>query len=527
MRKLLLWLALLVAAPANAEWWEAKTDHFIVYSQSTAKDARDYADKLERFDLALRSLQGVGDDEPLSDSRRLAVFRFGDIDDIGTLARAAGVAGFYIPRASGPVAFVPAKEEIGKRSLYQDSKLDAQTVFFHEYAHHFMYRHFTAAYPSWYREAFAEVNSTIELRDDGSFELGSPPQSRANALLGGLNYSIKRLLLTSNRPNFEDVYARYTYGWLLTHYLTFGGTRTGQLQNYLKLINSGTDAATAAQRAFGDLDRLESEVMRYKSRNRYPGAVVRPGNMAAPRVAMRKLGPDEQAIMRVRMRSERGVTRKMARDVAADARAVTARYPTSLPALLALTEAEFDLERLDEAERAADAALAIDPRSVKALLYKGQVYLERGKKNPGHFATAQSWFAKASRADPGHPSPLYQYYLTYHRAGAPPPAIAVTGLERAFELAPYDADLRILVARQLLVERKGPLARQVLLPVALSPHESKRAKALNEVAELIESGKVPEALAKLDARFAQEEKDKGKEKADSERSRARLREPAG
>ena len=514
MRAFRIWLfiALLftIAAPARAEWWEAKTDHFIVYSQSSAKDARAYTERLERFDLALRSLQGIGADEEMSDSRRLTVFRFGDIDDIGRLHGSQGVAGFYMPRASGPVAFVPAKKEIGRTSLYKENPLDAETVFFHEYGHHFMFRHFTAAYPSWYVEAFAEINSTIELRDDGSFELGSPPQIRANALMGGLNYSIKRMLLSSHKPDFTDVYGRYTYGWLLMHYLTFDPSRKGQLQNYLKLINAGTDASTAARQAFGDLDALESDVSRYKSKNRYPGAVVRPGNFRKPQVAMRRLGPDEEAIMRIRVRSERGVSKKTAKDVAADARAVAARYPGSLPVLLVLVEAEHDADRLDEAERAADAALAINPNSVKALLYKGMIYLKRGKTNPAHYATARTWLAKANRADLGHPSPLFYFYETYRRAGVPAPATAVKGLEFAYELAPYDAELRVLVARQLLIDRRAALARQVLLPLALSPHESKRAKALNEVAEAIEGGKVPEALAKLDARLAEEEKDREK-----------------
>lgn len=508
MRRLLFVLALLVAGPARAEWWEAKTDHFIVYSLSSAKDARTYAEQLERFDQALGSLQGIVEEKPLSDSQRLTVFRFGDISDMEALARRQGLAGFYIPRATGPVAFVPAKDPIGKTSLYKDPELDTQTVFFHEYAHHFMYRHFTAAYPSWYREAFAEVNSTIELRDDGSFELGSPPQSRAGALLGGLNYSVKRMLLTSNRPNFEDVYARYTYGWLLTHYLTFGGTRKGQLPNYLRLINAGTDAATAARQAFGDLDQLETEVLRYKAKNRYPGAIVRPGVLPKPQVAMRRLGPDEEAIMRVRARSARGVNKKTSKDVAADARAVAARYAGSLPVQLALAEAEFDAERLDEAEPAADAALAINPRSSRALLYKGLVYLKRAKTDARHYPTARSWFGKASQADPGDASPLLGFYMTYKQAGAPPPPIAVQGLERAFELAPYDATVRVLTTRQLLVDRRGPVARQVLLAVAHSPHESKYAKELNAIAELIEANKLDEALAKLNARLDKDEKEK-------------------
>lgn len=507
MRRILVALALFTAAPAHAEWWEARTEHFIVFSQSTAKDTSAHAERLERFDQALRSLQGVGSDEALSDSLRLTVYRFGDIDAIGTLARRPGVAGFYIPRASGSVAFVPAKKLTGeKTSLYKNVQIGEETVFFHEYAHHFMYRYFSAAYPSWYREGFAELNSTINLKDDGSFELGAPPQSRANAFQGGLNYSVKRMLLTTTAPNDEDVYAHYTFGWLLTHYLTFGGGRTGQLQTYLKLINAGSNAAVAARQAFGDLDKLESDVLRYKSKNRYPGAVVRPGNGAAPKIALRRLTPDEEAIMTVRLRSDRGVDKKSAKGVAADARAVSVRYPASLPVQLALIEAEYDADRLAEAERAANDALKNDPKSVKAMLYQGMVSLKRAKTDPAHYATARIWFGRANRADLGHPGPMLQFYETYRQANVAPPAIAVAGLERAFELAPYDGDLRILMVRQLLVERQGSLARQLLLPLALSPHESKRAKAWNEVAKLIEGSKIDEALAKLNARLAEEEK---------------------
>lgn len=508
MRHWLLFVAcLFVAAPASAEWWEAKTDHFIVDSESSAKDARDFAEKLERYDSALRDLQALGKDEALSDSSRVTVFRWGHIGDIASVYGRvdSGVAGFYIPRASGPVAFVPAREYIGTKSL-----IDAQTVLFHEYAHHFMFRHFAAAYPSWYVEAFAELNSTIQLNDDGSFRLGLPPQARASALLSGPTYSIKKMLLASNRPDFEDVYARYTYGWLLTHYLTFNKNRRGQLQKYLTLINHGTVPAQAAAQAFGDLDALEREVYAYKAKNDYPGAIGRPGKAEMPTVAVRRLGPDEEAIMSVRIRSARGVDRRKAGDVAGDARGAAARFPTSVPVLLALTEAEFDAEHFDAADKAADRVLALDPASVKAMLYKGRVGLERGKADARQFAAARDWFAKANRTDPRDASALWGYYLSYSQAHVTPPPLAVAGLEQAFEIAPFDSDLRMVLARELLVEKKGGLARQVILPIALSPHESDRAKALNEVAELIDGGKLADALAKLDARMAKEEADKQK-----------------
>jgi tetratricopeptide (TPR) repeat protein len=521
MRRFLPLLAMLCAAPAQAEWWEARTDHFIVFSEGAQKDVRAFAEKLERYDQSLRSLQKVKPDNRLSDSRKVTIYRSGDIKDVAALAGApgSGIAGFYIPRASGPVAFVPSREEIKERSLYTDagsqaaSTLDAQTVLFHEYAHHFMFRHFAAAYPSWYVEGLAETYSTIEFKDGGKFHIGNPPQARAQALFGGLNYSIKRMLMTSQKPDFTDVIGRYTYGWLLTHYLTFDTTRQGQLLTYLRLINSGTSMSDAAVKAFGDLGRLESDVQAYLRKRPLPGALVQPGTYTEPKVDIRALGPDEAAIMKLRSRSKVGVTRKTAKDVARDAEAVAARYPGSYLVQMSLAEAELDAESLDAADRAADAAIAARPDSAEALYYKGNIALERAKKDPASFAIARSWFQKANAADPDHPGPLIGTYQTYTRARQAAPESALIGLEKAYTLAPYDRDLRITLAGQLLSEQKGDIARDLLIPLALAPHESKQAKAMSEVVDLIEANKLADARQKLAARVAEEEDEKsGKKK---------------
>ena len=59
---------MLVAAPAHAEWWEAQTDHFHVYTESSESDAKAFAQKLERFDMALRTLQNIESQPVKSDS---------------------------------------------------------------------------------------------------------------------------------------------------------------------------------------------------------------------------------------------------------------------------------------------------------------------------------------------------------------------------------------------------------------------------------------------------------------------------
>ena len=511
MRRIFLLIAMLLfAAPAHAEWWEARTDHFIIYSKSSAKDAKEFAEKLERFDQSLRSLQLIKPDLRLSDSRKVRIFRAGTVTDISVLAgdAEAGVAGFYIPRLE-PVAFVPARERIQTKS-----ELDPETVLKHEYAHHFMFRHFAAAYPSWYIEGLAETYATIDFKPDGSFHLGNPPQYRAEALVGKykqfLGYTVRRMLLTTAKPTGEDAYARYTYGWLFTHYMTFEPSRKGQLLTYLRLLNNGTDPGEAARRAFGDLDKLEGEVSRYKNGNRFLGAAVKIANYRPPVVEMRKLGPDEEAILPIVTRSKAGVTPRTAPGVSGDARSVAARYPGSFPVQLALAEAELDAKNLDAADRAAAAAIALRPNSADAYYWRGQIALEKGKTDPRQYAVARGLFTKAYELDSDHPGPLVGNYLSYAKAGGAIPEAAVIGLEQAYRLAPYDSDLRVILARQLLTENKLDISRDLLIPLALSPHESKQAKALNEVVEQIDAKNRNEALAKLDAWIKKSEEEKNK-----------------
>lgn len=511
MRRLLVLVSILfVAAPAHAEWWEARTDHFIIYSQDDEGDTRKFATQLERYDNALRSLQSTKFEPITQDWQRVTIYRSGDIDDIGRLAHSSGVAGFYKPDLV-PVEFTPVRESKNLGSIVRrDSRtdLDPRSVLFHEYAHHFMFKYFPAGYPSWYIEAFAETLATIDLKPDGSFHVGNPPQYRSDALFHSMmTVTPKSLLASTSKPDFEDFYAYYSVGWLMNHYLTFEPSRKGQLQTYLRLVNDGVPSGDAARKAFGDLDKLDNEIGRYKNKGRLYGADVRPANTAPPQVTMRRLSDAEEAVMDAKMRSKAGVTHAEAGGVAADARDVARRYPNSYPVQLELAEAELDAENLEASEAAADRAIQIQPQGVDGLIAKGRALFERGKEAKDKALLQQSriWLAKAHDVDPHHPAPLLYNYLSYFYEGGTIPPSALVGLEQAYLAAPHYGDLRLILSRQLLSERKGELARDILLPLALNPHESKGRKKLHDVVELIEAKKIPEAYTALATEMAREE----------------------
>jgi hypothetical protein len=58
---LLTALTLLWSHPAAAAWYEAKSRHFIIYSEQRPDELQRYAEDLERFDKAVRILRTIDD----------------------------------------------------------------------------------------------------------------------------------------------------------------------------------------------------------------------------------------------------------------------------------------------------------------------------------------------------------------------------------------------------------------------------------------------------------------------------------
>jgi hypothetical protein len=135
--------------PADAAWREATTANFRVYSESSAKELTDYAARLEKLHAAMVMFLGAkGAASPL----KLQVVMLPSSSRVQSFMRnpQKNVYGFYTVRLRGAMAFATRETSA---SIFG---LDGEVAVMHEYAHHFMYQYFTAAYPAWYREGFAE-----------------------------------------------------------------------------------------------------------------------------------------------------------------------------------------------------------------------------------------------------------------------------------------------------------------------------------------------------------------------------------
>ena len=194
-------------------------------------------------------------------------------------------------------------------------------------------------------------------------------------------------------------------------------------------------------------------------------------------------------MMPVKIRSRRGVDGTTAAAVLVDARAAAARYPADAAVQAALAEAEFDAGNDAEALAAANAAIATDPGQVNAHVQKGYtLFRMAGKGNdPAAFRKARAAFVALNRRENDHPIPLVFNFLSYERQGIPPTPLAIEGLERAVDLAPFDQGIRMMLVRQQIRDKQPDKAMRNLKPIAYNPHGGGLAKLAQRYLARLES----------------------------------------
>ncbi len=504
-----LLLAAFAPAPALAKWREASSTHFVIYSEESPDSLRKFAERLERYDSAMRYVRNLPDFDPGA-ANRLTIYSVSSVNAVRKLHGKGGsmIAGFYIPRASGSIAIVPRR---GMGAGEHD--MDEEGVLRHEYAHHFMFENYPVAFPSWYVEGFAEFHATSKFEADGAVGLGRPAVHRGYGLVSGNPLPLDKMMaLGTERLRPDQTEAIYGRGWLLTHYLTFNTQRRPQLGQYLKALNSGKSGIEAATAAFGDLKVLQRELDKYLMQKRMSYMQIPAAKLKVGPIQLRELSAGEDAIMELKIRSRRGVGEKEAAALLPLMRKAAAPFPNDPAVQATLAEAEFDARYYKEAIAACDRALAANPKTIDALIYKGRstqaLAMDAGAGKTKGIGEARKLFAAANRLDPDDPEPLILFYNSYLAAGMKPTANSVTGLHSAFMLAPQDRGLRMLVARQHLIDRKAKEARVALSPIAFDPHSGGMGEAAAAIIAKLDSGGTSAALQTFDSTGEKQTDDK-------------------
>jgi tetratricopeptide (TPR) repeat protein len=478
-------LLTVVSMPVHAKWHESSSDHFVIYSDQSADSVRKFSERLERFHGAMSYFLKLNSKKP-SPSNRVTIYVVRDKAEVRKLLGGDNkfAAGFYIPRAGGSIAIIP-KVESGET----DWDVSGEDILYHEYAHHFMYSVSSQSYPLWLSEGFAEFYAKVKFERDGSVGLGLPATQRLLELAYSVNVPIEQLLDTKayrakKSSQHDEFYGR---SWTLFHYLTFAENRKGQLAKYMQLINQRTPEFEAAKMAFGDLTILDKELARYNRQSRLAYIKIAPSALNVGTISVRALDDGEAAIMPIRIRSKRGVNQEKAQELVPDARKIAAQFPGNAAVLAALAEVEYDAKNDLEAIAAAEAALAVDPKTINALLQKSFAMARQAETVSDTKERSKAWRAvrdqllKINAIESEHPLPLMQYYLTFKRNGSQPTKNSVEGLEWALELAPFDIGLRFTTAQQQMNEQRFDDAITTLRPIANHPHKTDMAEAAQKL----------------------------------------------
>ncbi|WP_156026017.1 hypothetical protein [Sphingomonas phyllosphaerae] len=462
-------LALGIATPAAATWQQTSSRHFVVYSEDEPDKVTEFATRLERFDKAMRVMRGM-EDPAFSPTQRVRVFVVKDIATLQKLLSDRDAAGVYMPRLSGPVAFVPRKtNDTGKLAL------TPQAVLLHEYAHHFMFSSWgDQPFPAWFVEGFAEFNATMVFEPERLL-IGAPPLYRAYGLVDDDLLPMRDLLTMSpNDKRLDSMKTQVFYGrsWLLTHYMLLNNERRPQLAAYLKALEKGGDMK-AASALLGDPRKLDRALNNY-ARLTLPMLGLKVETLPIGPVTTRALTPGEEAIMPIVLRSTRGVNAKTAPGVAVAARKIAADWPSDPAVQVALAEAEYDAGSFASADAAAARALAARPNLREALIYRGMAQAALAEKehatDSARWKAVRQWFITANHLDGEDPWPLVAHYQALRSAGAPMSPNAEKGLDYAFALAPFDSGLAMQVAMMHLRKKDYAAAVPALRRVAYDPH---------------------------------------------------------
>lgn len=457
MRWIILFcVCLSIPVAASATWHRAESPRFIIYSEMPEPELQTFTTELEQFDRLLRQYTGT-QAEPAELKVRIYVVENADI--VERYIGASGIGGFYDGSVNGPIAVIP-EQDLG--SGYD--RMDPRSILFHEYTHHFMLQYFPAAYPDWYVEGFAEYFSTVRFREDGIAEVGHPPIFRSRYFQYGQWISTERMLSNA----VENTGMTYAQGWLITHLAANDPEIRSMLTDYLNRLRAGESGSDAYDATFGSWNRSFNRVLQgYLRRNRFRATGVPMEPLDPETISITSITDEEAAIALLAPRAPGQMGYAVQRAIE--------YYPNNPQGHVELALDQLADEEFDEALQTVDRALALQPGHINANIAKGDILIAMaeaaGDPASPHWEASRQYIIRANNADPNNPSALASYYASFPNRESRPD-VAVAALERAFVLVPQNDMFRLLLAEEYLGQERFADARQIITPIAQSPHDS-------------------------------------------------------
>ena len=257
----LLASVLSLARDKPENWLEARSQHFTVVTNANEKAGRRIADQFERmrsvFHVAFPHLA-------IDNSSPVIVLAIKDEKDFRALEPESYLAKGQL-KLGGLFLRVPDKN-------YVLMSVDAEgehpySVIYHEYTHLLLSRA-EEWIPLWLNEGLAQFYENTDIHEK-DVSLGQPSRDSLGLLREKRLLPLTTLFtVDTNSPYYHEENKGsifYAESWALTHYIYVKDTqeKAHRLSDYAELLTKKVDAVTAATRAFGDLNQLQSNLETY------------------------------------------------------------------------------------------------------------------------------------------------------------------------------------------------------------------------------------------------------------------------
>lgn len=483
-------LALLaLATPAHADWRRAESPNFIVYSQGHEGDLRRYVRNLEIYDHILRIRMGL---PAVAAGRKLPIY---------LVPGRAGLVQVH-PQTGQNVAgtYFPAGEDIFATAINDRE----QDYLFHEYFHHFTLQlPSTSGYPSWLIEGLAEYFMTAEV-SERSVEIGGYNENRVYGLYDRPWVPLD-VLLTSRVGEVRAGAHRDSYypvSWLLTHWFMSEEPRREQLRVYLQALQDGVGSVAAMEQATGlTLPEITRELRRYKRLR----VITYTADFPETPITVTRLPPSADDLLLIGQRLKIGVPEDQRAETAALVRRLAARHPEDPFALLQLGHAELHFGDPDAGVAVLGRLLEREPENVEALQLMATHHIrlaEETDETLEQMRRARAYLARAYAADPDHYYTLQMLAETRQMAPDYPTGNDLLTWDRAFQLAPQLAGIRLGFANALMEAEEFGEAEVILRPLANAAHGGGAAGRAADLLARARNRQAPFTSEELDAASA-------------------------
>jgi tetratricopeptide (TPR) repeat protein len=412
-------LALLVAtassfAFASADQWiEISSPHFTVITDSSDKQGRHTLDQFERMRWMFQTLFPASKVDPPLPIVVVAVRsrqQFQMFEPAAYLAKGQmNLAGYFL--GTGDKNYVLLRFDTDEDHPY--------STIYHEYTH-LQFSDSMGWMPLWLSEGLAEFIQNTEIRNKEVL-VGQPSKDDILYLRQHQLLPLATLFkVDHNSPYYHDEQKGsvfYSESWALTHYLEISDREKGthQLQDYVSMVSQHQDPVESAEKAFGDLKRLQATLEDYIRSSSYRQFIL---NSAAAPI-------DESTY----------VSKPMPQVQVDALRADFLVY----------------MQREQEAKALLDSVLRADPGNAQAYETKGYLAFRDGDTD-----SARKWYEQAVKLDSR--SFLANYYyaaLSIDHGDTSNDAQIESSLRAAIRLNPQFAPAYDQLAAQLAMHHKN------------------------------------------------------------------------